>query len=135
MTGVQTCALPIWLGDLTRTGVPTAIGSAQRGTFVCPGTTFEAQPFTIEYPEAAPIVVSLNCNRDCLYLVTLDRADGRPASARRGRLTGGAGSKPTAIALPKVKLAAGTYRVTVRLVSRVNPGAVTTHTGPPLTLS
>jgi hypothetical protein len=125
------------LGDLTRAGVPAATRDAQRGAFVCPGLTFEAQPFAIEYPDAlgsAPVVVSLACNRDCLYLVTLDRADGRPASASRGQLSGGTNSKPTPVALPKVKLTPGTYRVTVRLVSRVNPGAVTKYVGPPLTL-
>jgi hypothetical protein len=123
------------VGDLTRAGVPAAARSAQRGTFVCPGVMFDALPFSIDYPDApaSPVVVSVNCNRDCLYLVTLDRADGRPAVARRGQIEGGANNKPTTIALPKVKLAAGTYRMTVRLVSRVNPGAVTKYTGPALT--
>jgi hypothetical protein len=122
------------LGDLTRAGVPAAIRDAEHGAFVCPGVTFAAQSFTVQFPTALtpPVVVAVNCNRDCLYLVTLDRADGRPAVARRGQIAGG--SKPTSIALPKVKLPAGTYRADVRLVARVNPGAVTRYLGPPLTL-
>lgn len=125
------------VGDLTRTGVPAAIQSAQRGTLVCPGVGFDALSSFLEYPAALrpqPILVSINCNRDCLYLVTLDRADGRPVVASRGQLAGGAGGKPTAIALPKAKLAAGSYRVDVRLVARVNPGSVTQYLGPPLTV-
>jgi hypothetical protein len=122
------------VGDLTRAGVPAAIRTAQQGAFICPGSSFDALPVAIEYPTAltaAPVVVRVSCNRDCLYLVTLDRADGRPALAHRGQLVGG---KLTAITLPKAKLPAGTYTVTVRLVSRVNPGAVTKVEGPPLTL-
>jgi hypothetical protein len=122
------------LGDLARAGVPVAIATAERGTFVCPGVTFEALPFAVEFPTALlpTVVVSVNCNRDCLYLVTLDRADGRPAVARRGQITGG--SKPTSITLPKAKLQSGTYEVDVRLVARVNPGPVTRYLGPPLTV-
>ena len=122
------------VGDLTRTGVPAAIGNAERGSFVCPGATFAAEPFTVQFPTALtpPVVVAVNCNRDCLYLVTLDRADGRPALARRGQIVGG--TRLTSIALPRVKLPAGTYRADVRLVARVNPGAVTRYLGPPLSL-
>jgi hypothetical protein len=80
------------------------------------------------------VSVSINCNRDCLYLVTLDRADGRPVVAHRGSLTGGVAGRVTAISLPKAKLSAGTYQVDVRLVSRVNPGAVTRYVSPALTV-
>ena len=79
------------LSDATRAGLSSAIATAQRGAFVCPGVTAEAQPFEIQYPDALtqPSPSSLNCNRDCLYLVTLDRADGRPVVARRGQINGG----------------------------------------------
>jgi hypothetical protein len=125
------------VSDLTRVGVPAAIQTAQRGGFVCPGGSFDALPFTVEYPTALspqPIRVSFNCNRDCLYLVTLNRADGRPELARRGQIEGGPERKPTVIALPKTKLRAGTYTIDVRLVARVNPGTVTRYAGPPLTI-
>ena len=70
----------------------------------------------------APVQVTLGCGRDCLYLVTLDRANGRPVVARRGVLDGGAAAQT--ITLPKHELAGGSYRLDVRLVSRVDPGAV-----------
>jgi hypothetical protein len=122
------------LGDLSRAGIPAAIRTAEHGTFVCPGVTYEALPFAVEFPTelVSPVAVSVACNRDCLYLVTLDRADGRPAVARRGQIA--AGSKPTSVALPKVKLPPGAYRVDVRLVARVNPGPVTRYLGPPSTV-
>jgi len=125
------------LADATRAGVLSTIQTAQRGGFVCPGVQAEAAPFDVQFPTAPapqPIAVALNCNRDCLYLVTLDRADGRPVVARRGELTAGVAGRVTRIALPKAKLAAGTYKVDVRLVSRVNPGTVTRYLGPPLSV-
>jgi hypothetical protein len=36
------------------------------------------------------------------------------------------------VTLPQAKLGAGSYTVGVRLVARVNPGAVTTLESPPL---
>jgi hypothetical protein len=123
------------VGDLTRSGVSAATQTAQRGAFVCPGLSFDALPFVVEYPTslAQPLAVSLNCNRDCLYLVTLDRADGRPVVARRGQIAGGPNGEPTVVTLPKANLSAGTYRVDVRLVARVNPGNLTQYLSPPLT--
>lgn len=81
---------------------------------------------------AQPLAVRLGCDRDCLYLVTLERG-GKPVAARRGELAGGA--SPATIALPRAKLTAGSYVVGVRLVATVNPGAVTTLSSPPLALS
>jgi hypothetical protein len=123
------------LTDATRAGLRSTIGTAERGAFVCPGIAAEAQPFDVQYPSelTQPIGVSLNCNRDCLYLVTLDRADGRPVVAHRGQLNGGPASPLTKVTLPRAKLAAGTYQVDVRIVARVNPGAVTRYLSPPLT--
>jgi hypothetical protein len=122
------------LSDATRAGLRPTIGTAERGAFVCPGVTANALPFEIQYPTGLtqPIAVSLNCNRDCLYLVTLDGADGRPVVANRGQLNGGPASPLTKIRLPRAKLAPGTYRIDVRIVARVNPGAVTRDLGPPL---
>jgi hypothetical protein len=69
------------------------------------------------------VTVVLGCDRDCLYLVALDRADGQPVVARRGSLNGGDPART--ITLPERSLRAGGYRVDVRLVSRVGPGTVT----------
>ena len=107
--------------------VAQAVRTVARGAVVCPGLAARVSPTTLTFPSrlsgssAAPVV--LGCSRDCLYLVTLDRADGRPVVARRGVLTGGAGAET--ITLPKRKLQTGRYRLDVRLVGRVDPGAVT----------
>jgi hypothetical protein len=110
-----------------------ALVALQRGTVVCPGVTATASTTTLEYPETIvqPVTVRLTCDRDCVYLVEVDRADGKPVAARRGALAGGAASP---IALPRVKLKRGTYTIVVRLLAQVNPGAVTTLQSPPLTL-
>jgi hypothetical protein len=123
------------LSDATRAGLRSTIDNAERGALVCPGVTAEALPFEIQYPTALtqPIAVSLNCNRDCLYLVTLDRSDGRPVVARRGQLNGGPSSPLTRVTLPRAKLALGTYRLDVRVVARVNPGPVARYLSGPLT--
>jgi len=122
------------LTDATRAGLRSTIGTAERGAFVCPGVTAEAQPFQVQYPTelTQPIAVSLNCNRDCLYLVTLDHADGRPVVAHRGQIAGGPSSPLTKVTLPRAKLAAGTYRIDVRIVARINPGAVTRYVSAPM---
>jgi len=122
------------LSDATRASFLATLHMAERGTFVCPGATVEALPYEIQYPTslAQPLAVSLNCNRDCLYLVTLDRGDGRPVVARRGQLTGGPASPLTKVVLPNAKLAAGSYRLDVRIVARVNPGPVAKYLSPPL---
>jgi hypothetical protein len=95
-------------------------------------------PFDLQFPvdgtAPGPIPVSVNCNRDCLYLVSLDRSDGRPVVALRGQLVGGIGGQFPALKLTRTKVPPGTYRVDVRLVSRVNPGPVTRYLGPPLQL-
>jgi hypothetical protein len=114
--------------DATRAGLQGAIRTAERGAFVCPGTAFPVTPLDLTLPTdgstTAPVTLSLRCDRDCLYLVTLDRSDGRPVAALRGQLPGGAAMPVSTLKLPKVKLAPGSYRLDVRLVARVNPGAI-----------
>jgi hypothetical protein len=124
------------LTDATRAAVRIASSTAERGAFVCPGLATEAQPYEVQYPTELTqrVAVSLNCNRDCLYLVALDRADGRPVVAHRGQIAGGPSSPLTRVVLPKAKLPPGSYRVDVRIVARVNPGPVARYLGPSLSV-
>jgi hypothetical protein len=106
--------------------VKQAVGAVARGAVVCPGLAAPVTPTTLTFPtqltSAAAASVTLGCSRDCLFLVTLDRANGRPVVARRGVLVGGTAAQT--ITLPKQKLPGGGYRLDVRLVSRFDPGAV-----------
>jgi hypothetical protein len=116
--------------------VKQAILTVAHGAAVCPGVAAPVTPTTLTFPaqlsssSAASLV--LGCSRDCLYLVTLDRADGRPVVAARGTLVGG--DPATTITLPKRTLKPGSYRLDVRLVSRVGPGAVTRRLSAALTV-
>ena len=116
--------------------VKSAVRSVARGAAVCPGLVTRVTPTALTFPaqlsrsSAASLV--LGCDRDCLYLVTLDGTNGRPVVARRGTLNGGDPAKT--ITLPKRTLRPGGYRVDVRLVSRVDPGAVTGRKSPLLTV-
>jgi hypothetical protein len=106
--------------------VGQAIRTVARGAVVCPGLAARVTPTTLTFParlsRSSAASVVFGCSRDCLYLVTLDRADGRPVVAGRGSLVGGAAART--ITLPKRKLPSGRYRLDVRLASRVDPGAV-----------
>jgi len=119
------------LDDLARPDVRAAAADAEHGAVVCPGVAASVAASNVGYPSSlgGAVAVSFDCDRDCVYLVTLDRADGKPVVARRGAVAGG---RTTSVTLPKAKLAGGTYRVDVRLVARVNPGAVTQYLSPPL---
>ena len=115
--------------------VAAAAGPAQRGTVVCPGIAAPVTATTLKFPTALTATqasVALACSRDCLYLVTLDRPDGRPVVARRGALRASAAKD---IVLPQTKLPPGVYLVDVRLVSQVNPGPVTQLTSSPLAVA
>ncbi len=107
---------------------------AQRGTVVCPGLATAVAASTATYPptvsSATATTFQLACTRDCLYLATLDGADGKPVAAVRGALAGGVA--PANVTLPKVKLRAGPYTIDVRLASQVNPGTVTQQTSGPI---
>ena len=114
--------------------VATAAANAQLGLTVCPGLASPAVASTMTFPtqlaSSAPTQVQVGCVRNCLYLVTLDDAAGRPVVATRGVLQGGA--VPVTVTLPQARIAPGTYRVDVRLASEVNPGVVTRLLSPPL---
>jgi hypothetical protein len=107
--------------------VGRTIREIDRGAVVCPGAAARVTPTTLTFPEqlgrTSRASITLACSRDCLYLVTLVGAGGRPLVAQRGALKGG--YPPQTIALPRRTLSSGRYRVDVRLVSRVDPGAVT----------
>ena len=117
--------------------VGAAAVAAQRGSLVCPGVQAAAGASALVFPAAvangATTPVQLGCARDCLYLITLERADGIPVVARRGALTGGGAAK--LIALPKAQLAAGAYRIAVRLVTQTNPGPIAVILSQPLTVA
>jgi hypothetical protein len=120
------------LSDTTPAAAAAAISAAQRGATVCPGLATQVTPSTLVYPTALanPVGVQLACDRDCLYLVTLDGPNGLPVVARRGALR--ASTTPARITLPNAKLASGNYTVSVQLIAQVNPGAVTKLESPPL---
>jgi hypothetical protein len=117
-------------------GTAQAAVSAMRDVAVCPGLAVPVEVRTLELPErlsprGAP-VVRLTCTRACLYLITLERADGKPVLARRGTHSGAA--TPVAVRLPKAPLPAGAYRFTVRTIGQLNPGPVRTVSGGPLSV-
>ena len=119
--------------------VRTSVLSAVRGTLrVCPGLGARVAASTLAYPlqlsTSYPPQIALACTRDCLYLITLERAsDGKPVLARRGSLP--ASNTPTIVKLPQgaVLLGAGSYRLRVRLVAQINPGPIQQYTSPLLT--
>ncbi|HEY3961087.1 MAG TPA: hypothetical protein VGL84_01025, partial [Gaiellaceae bacterium] len=119
--------------------VAAAAGRAQRGIIVCPGLAVPAGASVVTFPDtldaSAAASATFGCLRDCLYLVSLDNAAGKPVVARRGSMKGGAA--PLIVGLPKTKapLAAGTYRLDVRIVNQFNPGPVDQLLSDPLTVS
>jgi len=122
------------LTDVSSTQLTSAVADAQRGLVVCPGVQMPAQTTTLAYPDllvsGAATQLQVGCARDCLYLVTLDDAAGRPVVAARGALR--SGTAPSTVTLPSAKLAPGSYRVDVRVVNQVNPAPVLRQLSPPL---
>jgi hypothetical protein len=116
------------------TAVAAAAVAAQRGAVVCPGIATPAATASVTYPSSVtsgtPAALQLGCVRDCLYVVTLVGADGKPVVATRGSLVGGAA--PTTVTLPTTTLGQASYTLDVRLANRVNPGAAVTLTSPAL---
>jgi hypothetical protein len=117
------------------TSTARAAAAAAGGTPVCPGVGIPVEAEELVFPEAlspagAP-AVRLACTRDCLYLVTLERRDGKPVLARRGASS--ATARAT-VRLPRARLPAGVYRFTVRLVGQVNPGPVRVVSSPAVRL-
>jgi D-glucuronyl C5-epimerase C-terminus len=114
--------------------VAAAAVPAQRGTTVCPGLATPAAASSLTFPtsvtSSVPVTLQLGCLRDCLYVVTLVGADGRPVVARRGSLRGGAA--PANVTLPQTSLGQASYTLDVQLASRVNPGPIVHETSEPI---
>jgi hypothetical protein len=110
------------------------LAQAQRGILaVCPGLAVPAAPSALAFPTqlTSPVSVQLGCLKDCLYLLTLERAsDGVPMLARRGALK--AGAVPTTVTLPARPVPPGSYRLVVRLVTQVDPGAIFSQQSEPI---
>jgi hypothetical protein len=112
--------------------IAAAAVPAQRGTVVCPGIATPAATTSVTYPASVTsgtaVSLQLGCVRDCLYVVTLVGADGKPVVATRGQLDGGAAA--ATVALPTTTLGQASYTLDVRLANRVNPGAAVALTSP-----
>jgi hypothetical protein len=108
---------------------------AERGALsVCPGMGEQVEASTLVYPllvsSSSSFQVTMACTRDCLYLITLEQAGGKPVLSKRGALIGGA--TPTAIKLPKggVITSDASYRLHVRLLAQTNTGPMKEYLSP-----
>lgn len=113
--------------------VGTTAALAGRGALkVCPGLQARVAAKTLVFPlsfsKSSPPWVALSCTRDCAYLVTLERFDGKPVRARRGVLR--ADTVATVKLSGSSALPAGSYRVRARLVAQINPGPVYQYRSP-----
>jgi len=111
---------------------------AGRGVLaVCPGFQASVAAETLIYPlsfsNQSPPWVALACSRDCAYLVTLERADGKPIRAKRGVMQAHAITRVT-LSGSSTLPAGGDYRLRVRLVAGTNPGPLQQYLSPPLSL-
>jgi len=111
---------------------------AGRGVLaVCPGFQASVAAETLIYPlsfsNPSPPWVALACSRDCAYLVTLERADGKPIRAKRGIMQAHAITRVT-LSGSSTLPAGGDYRLRVRLVAGTNPGPLQQYLSPPLSL-
>lgn len=119
--------------------VAKAAALAERGMLaVCPGYQARVKAKTLTFPlsfsgSSSPSV-SLACTRDCAYLVTFERADGKPVRAKRGALR--ADKVATVRLSGSSGLSAGSdYRLRVRLVAQLNPGPIWQYRSPKLKVS
>lgn len=110
---------------------------AGRGALaVCPGYQARIKAKTLLFPlsfsSSSPPWVSLACTRDCVYLATLERADGKPVRAKRGVLRAGGSANVKLSGSSKLPARSG-YRLRVRLVAQLNPGPVWQFRSPKIT--
>lgn len=111
---------------------------AGRGVLaVCPGYQANVVAKTLAFPlsftSQSPPWVALACSRDCAYLITLERADGKPINAKRGILRAGAITKLKLSGSSALR-AGSSYRLRLRLVASINPGPIRQYVSPPLSV-
>jgi hypothetical protein len=119
----------------SESAVVASITLALRGTLsVCPGMAARVAASTIVFPlevssKTRPRVL-LTCTRDCLYLFTLEKTNGKPVLAKRGALK--RKTVPTTVRLPRGGAVIGgrSYRLRVRLVAKTNPGPIRQYRSP-----
>jgi hypothetical protein len=108
--------------------VRKAVLETRRGIIArCPGIRLPVRLLGLRFPGAATVPathtswrIRAGCAQDCKYVARLERLPEESLTlAARGFLEGGA---MRTIALPERQVAPGSYRLTVRLVSRVNAG-------------
>lgn len=108
--------------------VRDAVVLARRGILAqCPGLAVDAEPIRVEFPDKTTLPshnrrwrVVAGCVQDCVFLARLEKLPrGSTTFARSGILVGGT---VRTLALPARRVARGTYRITLRLTARVNPG-------------
>jgi hypothetical protein len=99
----------------------------------CPGVQLVVRPSLVRFGTRSAarrgvFRVTFRCDLDCVYLVRLERADTHSTKlSRRGRAEVG---ELVQVDLGPRRLAAGTYRYTLRLVHPVNPAPPTVRTSP-----
>jgi hypothetical protein len=95
-----------------------ALAARSGAIATCPGVA--AAPGADVTFDTAVLAATVRCARDCWYVTDLERLPSTvPVAARPGLARGGA---PSAISLAGSGLPAGSYRMTVQIVSRYNSG-------------
>jgi D-glucuronyl C5-epimerase C-terminus len=118
----------------SESAVAESAALAGRGALaVCPGYQARVEAKTLIFPlgfsSSSPPWVKLACTRDCAYLITLERADGKPVRAKRGVLRADKVAKVRLARRPALPAGSG-YRLRVRLVAQVNPGGIWQYRSP-----
>ena len=103
----------------------------------CPGLALTPQPALVfarpSELRRPQIPIHMTCDIDCIYYARLERLPKHSVVvAIRGRAIGRFGTK---ILLPRVRLARGTYRVTITLWAPVNTGRTVERESAPFTIS
>ena len=108
--------------------VRTAVLETRRGIIArCPGIRVPVQLLGLRFPRRTAFPaenttwrIRAGCAQDCKYVARLEKLPAGSATLMtRGFLVGGA---MRTIELPERQVASGSYRLTLRLVSRVNAG-------------
>jgi hypothetical protein len=118
--------------------VTSALDRATGGSIArCAGLKLEVQPTFLRFSgrvlaRQGTFRAQFRCSLDCVYRVRVENvATGTTKLSRRGRAPVG---ELVEVELGPRRLAAGTYRYTLRLVHPVNPAPPTLRSGPPFRL-